>query len=74
MRIPLFYPLSGDSSDSSVTVHAHNCHLENPNKINGFRTLVTEVTAFSISLSSQKKVNTQYSIGTVGIKISVVEE
>ena len=74
MTKALFSPPRGDSSDSSVTVSTHNCHLKKASKINGFRTFVTVVTIFSISLSSQKKVNTQYRISDVGIKISVVGE
>ena len=70
----LFSPPRGDSSDSSVTVSTHNCHLKKASKINGYRTFVTVETIFSISMSSQKKVNTQYRISDVGIKISVVGE
>lgn len=55
MMKALFSPPRGDSSDSSVTVSTHNCHLKKASKINGFRTFVTVVTIFSISLSSQKK-------------------
>lgn len=74
MKTAHSYPLKGDSGGNVVAVQTHNCHLKKVRHIKGFQTLVAEVAVLSISLSSQKKVNTQVENKTVDIKISVVRE
>ena len=74
MKTAHSYLIRGDSGGNVIAVQTHNCHLEKARHIKGFQTLMAEVAVLSISLSSQKKVNTKVKNKTVGIKISVVRE